>query len=110
MRFRAQPQPEPWNLPFWNPNLVVSDDCDLLGVGYDRGSLLVLDEKKPDTAVMTFYRRGRVARVIRLGDLYPDLAVLPRTASHWRWLDSSSWSGHAWTVRTVDGRSLVFAP
>ncbi len=107
---RSQPDRILWSLPFWDPNLVLADDCSVLGAGYDRGNLLVLSEKSPDTAVMTFYRDGQVARVVRLGELYPDLSVLPRTASHWSWLQWSEWSGRAWTVHTVDGRTLTFMP
>lgn len=107
---RSQPDRILWSLPFWNPNLVLSDDCVVLGAGYDRGPLLVLAEKGPDTVVMTFYRTGEIARVVRLGDLYTDLSVLPRTASHWLWHRGTEWSGTTWTVRTVDGRVLSFTP
>ena len=51
VRSFAQPQLRTWSLPFWNSNLMVTDDCEVLGVGY--GSLLALDEKDPGTAVMT---------------------------------------------------------
>ena len=107
---RADPDRILWSLPFWSPNLLPGKDCAVLGAGYDRGSLLVLAEKAPDTVVMTFYRDGGIVRLVRLGDLYTDLAVLPRTASHWRWHDGVQWSGQTWTVRTVDGRTLSFTP
>ena len=58
-----------WSLPFWDPNLVLGDDCAVLDAGYDRDALLVLPEKSPNTVVMTFYRSGEIARVVRLGDL-----------------------------------------
>ena len=107
---RSQPDRILWSLPFWTPILVLSDDCSVLGAGYDRANLLTLSEKSPETVVMTFYRDGRTGRVIRLSDLYPDLSVLPRTASHWLWHQGTSWSGQSWTVHTVDGRTLSFAP
>ena len=61
---RAEPNRILWSLPFWNPSLVLSDDCHVLGAGYDGGPLLVLSEKVPDTVVMTFYRDGRLTREI----------------------------------------------
>ena len=106
----SQPDRILWALPFWNPDLVVSDDCAVLGAGYDQGALLVSAEKRPDTVMMTFYRNGEIARIVRLADLYADLAVLPRTASHWLWHQGTEWSGQTWTVRTVDGRVLCFTP
>lgn len=34
-----------WFLPFLGPNLMLSDNCVVYGVGYNWGSLLVLREK-----------------------------------------------------------------
>ena len=99
-----------WSLPFWNPNLLLSDDCTVLGAGYDEGALLVLSERSPNTVMMTFYRNGEITRIVRLGDLYADIAVLPRTASHWLWHRGTEWSGRTWMVHTVDGRVLSFTP
>ena len=99
-----------WSVPGWHRVLLVGDDCRLLGVGYPGQNLLALDDLDAATPVMTFYSGHGPVRVVRLGELYPDLTVLPRTVSHWSWLRTSGWDGHGWTVQTVDGRVLTFAP
>ena len=107
---QAQPGHTSWSLPFWNPNLVLSDDCAILGIGYFGSNLLTTADRNADTVVMTFYRQGQIARTVRLDELYPDLAVLPATASHWLWFQKTDWNGRDWTVHTVDGRMVAFEP
>ena len=72
-----------WSIPGWHRVLLVGNDCRVVGVGYHGINLLDLQDREPGTVVMTFFRSDGPARVVRLRDLYPDLAVLPRTASHW---------------------------
>lgn len=99
-----------WGVPGWHRDLLVGNDCRRLGVGYEGLNLLNPGDGDAATPVMTFHRNGGSARVVRLGELYPDLSVLPRTASHWSWHQGTGWDGRRWTVHTVDGRVLAFAP
>ena len=99
-----------WSVPGWHRSLYVGNNCRVLGVGYDGANLLKLSDRGPDTPVMTFLLPQRVPQVVKLGALYPDMTVLPRTASHWLWYRGSRWDGRRWTVETVDGRVLTFAP
>ncbi len=99
-----------WSVPGWHRALLVGNDCRLLGVVYAGQNLLNLGDRQAATPVLTFHGIGGIVRVVRLGDLYPDLMVLPRTASHWSWQQGSEWDGRRWTVHTVDGRVLTFAP
>ena len=99
-----------WTVPGWHRVLLVGDDCRLLGVGYPGQNLLALGDRDAATPLMTFHRDSGPVRVVRLGELYRDLATLPRTASHWSWQRGSDWDGNRWTVHTVDGRVLTFAP
>ena len=99
-----------WTVPGWHNVLLVGNDCRLLGVGYPGQNLLALGDRDAGTPVMTFHRDDGPVRVVRLGELYPDLTVLHRTVSHWSWELGSEWDGNRWTVHTVDGRVLTFAP
>ena len=99
-----------WTVPGWHRVLLVGNDCRLLGVGYPGQNLLALGDRDAATAVMTFHREGGPVRVVRLGELYPDLTALSRTVSHWLWHLGSEWNGSRWIVHTVDGRVLAFAP
>ena len=99
-----------WSVPGWHRDLLVGNDCRWLGVGYEGLNLLNLGDGDAATPVMTFHADGGPARVVRLGELYPDLSVLPRTVSHWSWNRGTEWDGRRWTVHTVDGRVLAFAP
>jgi hypothetical protein len=97
-------------VPGWHRVLLVGDDCRLLGIGYPGQNLLSLGDRDAATPVMTFHRDGAPMRVVRLRELYPDLVALRRTVSHWSWQRGSGWDGRRWTVHTVDGRMLTFAP
>ena len=99
-----------WSVPGWHRVLLIGDDCQVLGVGYPGQNILALNDRNAGTPVMTFHRDGGPVRVVRLGELYPDLATLHRTVSHWSWQRGSEWDGSRWTVHTVDGRVLAFAP
>ena len=99
-----------WTVPGWHRVLLVGDSCRLLGVGYPGQNLLALGDREAATPMMTFHHDGGPVRVVRLGELYRDLATLPRTVSHWSWQRGSEWDGSRWTVHTVDGRVLAFTP
>lgn len=99
-----------WIIPGWHRDLSVADDCCTVGVGYPGLNLLALGGRDAGTAMMTFVHAAGPGRVVRLGELYADLAVLPRTVSHWLWQSAAGWDGERWSVRTVDGRTLEFRP
>jgi len=104
-----------WTVAGWHRNIVVGNDCQVLGVGYAGGSLLDHDEREPQTPIMRFYRPGGPGnvvrlRVVRLGEVWPDLTQMPATVSHWQLYSTESWDGQRWTVVTADRRTLSFAP
>lgn len=99
-----------WTVAGWHRNIVVSNDCQVLGIGYDGGSLLDQDERESETPVMRFHRPGGPGRVVRLGEVWPDLTQMPATASHWQLYSTAAWDGQRWTVVTADRRTLSFAP
>lgn len=100
----------PWIVPGWHRSVLVADGCRTIGVGYDGLSLLREGDLAAETPVLRFFHPDDPGRTVRLGELYPDLAVLPRTVSHRVLYRTTRWDGGAWTVETTDGRILRFAP
>ncbi|HEY4253403.1 MAG TPA: hypothetical protein VGM87_19500 [Roseomonas sp.] len=97
-----------WSVPGWHRVLLVADDCRTLGIGYDGANLLRRPDRLPETPVMRFFHPDGPGRVVVLRQLYPDLAVMPATVSHWLLYRSSQWNGRDWVVETADGRVLRF--
>jgi hypothetical protein len=97
-----------WTFPAYRHVYAVADDCQTLIVIYDGANLLGLNDRDPSTVIITFYESAREVRKVTLGEIYPDLAVLERTVSHWAWYRSTGWMGKDWMVETVDGRTLTF--
>jgi hypothetical protein len=97
-----------WTVPAYHRFYAVVDDCRTLVVIYEGANLLDLGDRNASTVVITFYESAREVRKITLGELYPDLAAIQRTVSHWNWYRSIGWAGGGWTVETVDGRTLTF--
>lgn len=97
-----------WSVPGWHRQLLASDDCRSLGVGYDGLNLLRRPDRLPGTPIMRFFHPDGPGRVVRLHQLYPDLTVMPATVSHWLPYRATHWNGQDWIMDTVDGRRLRF--
>jgi hypothetical protein len=97
-----------WTFPEYRRFYAVADDCRTLITFYPEGGRLTLQDRNSATVVFTFYEDAAEVKKITLGELYPDLGVLMRTASHWAWYRSARWVEGIWTVDTIDGRTVAF--
>ena len=64
---------------------------------------------RPTDSLLVFTRRGAIVRIVRVGDLFPNLRGLRRTVSHFAWgsivgINSSN----QLIVELVTGRRLAF--
>jgi hypothetical protein len=73
-----------WSLPAWHRQFCLSNDGDHLVIGPEGLSLLPLETKLSDP-LLVFMNRKAVVRVVAVGELFPDLSSLRRTASHLEW-------------------------
>lgn len=99
-----------WTLPGWHRWLFVSDDGMSVVVGYS-GMNLVPVEVTLEEPVLFFYRRGKLIRSTRLGDLYKHISQLPRTASHLAWANGGEFNdSNQFVVTLAYGRRVAFSP
>ncbi len=80
---RGNPMPV-WSLPAWHRQFFLSNDGDHLVIGPEGLSLLPLDAKLSDP-LLVFMKQKAIVRVVVVGDLFPGLSSLRRTASHLEW-------------------------
>ena len=98
-----------WRIPRWFRVLYASDDPDLLVTGHD-GISLVSAEAPAAVEILDFWRRGKLVRTYKLGELV-DVRSLRPTASHLYWGDYQGFDTDGlFRVSTVEGKVLVFAP
>jgi hypothetical protein len=71
-------------LPAWHRQFFLSNDGDHLIVGPEGLSLLPLDLKVSDP-LLIFMKRKAIVRIVPVGELFPGLSSLRRTASHLEW-------------------------
>jgi hypothetical protein len=105
-----------------SPPVVVADSCGFIGIGPPGNDMIGGADRRPQTVVLRFVGRDRRERLVRLGQIYPDLSVLPPRPGelHPDLLPAFAdphvlhrglaWDGRRWTVDTVDGRRVSFAP
>ena len=99
-----------WSLPGWHRWLFIADDGISAVVGYGGQNLLPLDVRLSQP-VLSFYRRGKLIRVVALGELYKQLADIPRTESHLAWVSSVGFNHQNQFMLTLpDGRMVTFSP
>lgn len=74
------------------------------------GGLVKLDDG-PDTLLLVVRDRGRVTRELRLRDVTPTVASLPRTASHRSWAVVRAFDrADRLIIDLADGRRLIVNP
>lgn len=110
--YELPPSGEPqkrWSMPGWFRVAHLSNDGSHFVTAYDGANLLALEDRKPETIMLSFYDRGRLVRHVTLGELVPDLTHLKRTESHFAWghVDGFNAKGF-YTVETVDSKTIVF--
>jgi hypothetical protein len=101
---------EEWYVPGWHRSVVVANDCRAIGIGFDGLNLIGGSQRRPETVIMRFVHRDGRERLVRFGQIYRDGSILPETASHHVLHQGTEWDGRIWSIRTVDGRRLSFAP
>lgn len=96
-----------WRMPGWFRDAYLADDGEHFVVGYDGLSLLW--EPRPDTTMITFWRRGRLVRDVALSEVIEDFSRLERTASHLLWGHTVGFDARGrFLVHTVEDRMLAF--
>ena len=97
-----------WCKKYWERVFFLSSDGECLVASYE-GMNLVSLASPPETMMLRFYQRGKLAKAITLGDLYPDFSRMGRSVSHYVWGSVSGLDEHERvTVVTEDGRLLRF--
>lgn len=98
-----------WSLGARHRQIFLANGGDFLVIGPDGTSLLSLETKLSDP-LLTFMKRNSVVRVVTVGDVFPSLSALRRTASHYFWGDVLEVSPRdQLRVRLVDGRRVAFS-
>jgi hypothetical protein len=99
-----------WTVPGWHRSVMVADDCRSIAIGFDGLNLIGGSDRRPETVIVRFVRRDGPERRVLFGQLYRDPSILPQTVSHYVLHNGMQWDGRQLTIRTVDGRTLRFAP
>ena len=96
-----------WGLGAWHRQVFLANGGDHLVIGPDGISLISLATKISDP-LLTFMKRNSVIRVVKVGDLFPALSTLQRTASHYFWGNVLGISPHnQLIVQLVGGRRVA---
>ena len=100
---------ELWTLPGWHRWMFVSNDGQFLAVVHD-GLNLVPTDASLTQEVMRLYRRGRLVRAVRLGDLYTSPSQWGRTESHGVWVESIALTrANLLVLKLLQGATAVFS-
>ncbi len=97
-----------WEMEGYRSILFLADDGQHLVQGYKGGNLLDA-HVTPDDMFLTFFVPSRQAGSITVGELFPHLDQLPRTASNITW--GNFWgfdSAKRFAIVLSDGRKIVF--
>jgi hypothetical protein len=112
---RSDGSPEPlWTVDWYAHAVeVASDEVHLIRHGL--WAVLPRDRDAPlgsalDQEALSFFANGRLLRTYRIGELVDDTDLLPRSVSHFRWLDEGRLDDarSEYTLTTLDGNRFVF--
>ncbi len=97
-----------WRMPGWFRDAYLADDGDHLVVGY--GGLSLLDrDYRPQTTMITFWRRGRIVRRVPLSEVIAAPARLRPTVSHVVWGQTVGFDeAGRFVVHTAEHRRIAF--
>lgn len=73
-----------WSVPHYFRFITLAPDGAALIALSSSGNLVPLDATN-ETILFSIYREGKLISVIRMGDLFENPSLLPRTASHRTW-------------------------
>jgi hypothetical protein len=97
-----------WSLPDWYRSLFVANDGKHVVTEYDGLNLLPTDFRD-NLVLLTFWREGKKIREVTVRDLFPDLSILQRTASHYAWCEDIGIDEQGrLKIERVDGKIFVF--
>ena len=98
-----------WSLSSWHRQVFLGNDGDHMVIGPPGLNLISLEAKASDP-ILTFMNRNAVVRVIQVGELFPKMSSLRRTASHYAWGNVVGISQNdQFIVQLVDGRRVAFS-
>ena len=98
-----------WCKSGWERSFTLSEDGANIIASYPGFNLIPLDSNE-ETVIIRFYDSNGLVSTIKLGTLFPGLAGLKRTVSHYHWGEvvGVNREGRV-VVRLVDGRRLQFS-
>lgn len=97
-----------WSLKPWHRQVLLANDGDHLVIGPPGLNMIPLDARVTDP-LLVFMNRRAVVRTVPVGELFPGLASLRRTASHYAWGRVIGISAHGQlVVELVSGRRVAF--
>src|SRR5262245_46981700 len=73
-----------WSLSTWHRQGFLANDGNHMVIGPPGLNLISL-EAKPSDPLLTFMDRNAVVRIVSVGELFPGMSSLRRTASHYAW-------------------------
>jgi hypothetical protein len=95
-----------WTMPGWFPNVWLSEDGEVIAVTRDD----LVPEYNPDLPVIDFFRRGRRAGQVRMGEAVPK-SETTRTVSHVFWgMPEGFGVDGRFSVKTPHERRVFFTP
>ena len=98
-----------WSITPWHRQVFLANDGDHLVIGPPGLNLIPLEAKLRDP-LLIFMNRKATVRVVTVGDLFPTLSSLRRTASHYVWGEVVGVTArNQLVVRLVDGRRVAFS-
>ncbi|MEP6767033.1 MAG: hypothetical protein ABJC61_00065 [Acidobacteriota bacterium] len=98
-----------WSMAEWHRQFFLADDGDHLVIGPEGLNLLPADTRLSDP-LLVFRKRQTLVRVVTVGELFPSLSSLPRTASHLAWGRATGISSHGqMIVELAGGRRVAFS-
>lgn len=100
-----------WKMKGYFRALHLANDGQHLVASYEGANLLALEDARPQTNVLRFFRSGKPLRNVSLGEMKLSKANLRRTISHWAWREGEGFDASGlFYVYTIDGRIFYFNP
>ncbi|WP_282607777.1 hypothetical protein [Pelagibius sp. Alg239-R121] len=97
-----------WRMPGWYRDAHLADDGEHFVVGY-HGRNLLQQDYKPETVMITFWRRDEIIRRVTLSEIIEDESNLKPTVSHFLWGHSVGFDCQGrFVIHTVENRRIAF--
>ena len=97
-----------WQMAGYHHNLFLKNDGLQLVVAQGEGGLLPQDVKPGDT-FLSFYYTNKLVRSVQVREVFPKLAVLPKTVSHLAWGQFVGFNkSHRFELLLFNGKHVYF--